>query len=299
MSVAYRSQKDLAQAKTYLLEWKLREAKDLYEPLSSYLWIRGEAELGLKVTQILLGEGILNWEGPSPEVFEHFPFRLIVLDGLTHARYEPTLRLSRFLSDRTDGKLWQIVQRAAEIEMGSLKQEQLEPDSRSDDQVTSWLQGRVREVETILETHPICVVFDRRGRTVGQFDRTGRFQAAEDLSRGLLPMDALSQLYFEREDAALRLSIDLELSRLAAAALKGYRGSIVLLDPKTREVLAAVSDPRTYRREGAASLNQFREPASISKLITTSAALRVGMDPNEEISHMTCRGAEKYSGHFL
>jgi peptidoglycan glycosyltransferase len=41
------------------------------------------------------------------------------------------------------------------------------------------------------------------------------------------------------------------------------------------------------------------EPASIAKLITTTAAFRAGLDPDQEIEQMVCRGAKRYSGGIL
>ena len=98
------------------------------------------------------------------------------------------------------------------------------------------------------------------------------------------------------EGDAARLSIDLELSRLALEALGGARGSIVLVEPRTGAVLAAVSDERTAVAEGPAAFTQRREPASIAKLLTSAAAYRAGMDADVEIKRMTCGGVERYGG---
>jgi peptidoglycan glycosyltransferase len=98
---------------------------------------------------------------------------------------------------------------------------------------------------------------------------------------------------------ALRLTLDLELSRSALAALGGRRGSIVLVDAPSGGLLAAVSDERTSAAEGAAALTQRLEPASIAKLLTTAAAYRSGLDPDALISRMTCTGVERYGGEPL
>ena len=93
--------------------------------------------------------------------------------------------------------------------------------------------------------------------------------------------------------AGLRLSLDLELSRIAKAALETARGSVVLLDPRTGGVLAAVSDPVTERVGGTPAFEDRREPASISKIVTTAAALRAGIDPDTFLKRLECRGAER------
>ena len=101
------------------------------------------------------------------------------------------------------------------------------------------------------------------------------------------------------EGDAARLSIDLGLSRVALEALGEHRGSIVLVEPRTGAVLAAVSDERTAAAEGAAAFTQRREPASIAKLLTSAAAYRAGVDADVEIKRMTCGGVERYGGKPL
>ena len=98
---------------------------------------------------------------------------------------------------------------------------------------------------------------------------------------------------------AARLSVDLALSRAAREALGGRRGSIVLVEPRTGAVLAAVSDERTAAAEGAAAFTQRREPASIAKVLTAAAAYRAGLDADAEIGRMTCTGVERYGGKPL
>ena len=98
---------------------------------------------------------------------------------------------------------------------------------------------------------------------------------------------------------AVRLSVDLSLSRAARESLGGRRGSIVLVEPRTGAVLAAVSDERTAAAEGAAAFTQRREPASIAKVLTAAAAYRAGIDADAEIARMTCTGVERYGGKAL
>jgi peptidoglycan glycosyltransferase len=98
---------------------------------------------------------------------------------------------------------------------------------------------------------------------------------------------------------AVRLSADLSLSRAAREALGGRRGTIVLLEPRTGTLLAAVSDERTAAAEGAAAFTQRLEPASIAKVLTAAAAYRAGIDADAEIGRMTCTGVERYGGKPL
>ena len=74
------------------------------------------------------------------------------------------------------------------------------------------------------------------------------------------------------QQAGLRLTLDLDLARLARQALGRWRGTIVLLEPRTGSVLATVSDPRTRARElvtGALSRGR------VTALVIASAAVFV------------------------
>jgi peptidoglycan glycosyltransferase len=95
------------------------------------------------------------------------------------------------------------------------------------------------------------------------------------------------------------LSLDWELTRIALQALEGYRGSIVVISLATGDILTAVSDQVTLEREGWAAFYQAREPASIMKLLTVTAAMRAGIGVDEKLAQMTCRGAERYQGGIL
>jgi peptidoglycan glycosyltransferase len=166
-----------------------------------------------------------------------------------------------------------------------------------------------------------AVVRDRRGALVGGLDGQGRLALAEGLDPLLLPpfekdpprrrrlparREPALPYWLSPEDAraaarsgGLRLTLDLDLARLALESLGRWRGTIVLVEPRTGSILAAVSDPRTRAREGPAAFSQRREPASISKIITAAAAYRSGIDADAAIGRMTCRGVERFGGRPL
>ena len=101
------------------------------------------------------------------------------------------------------------------------------------------------------------------------------------------------------------LGIDSKLQKAAADALGGRRGAIVALDPRTGAILASVSVP-TYdpnavvdpsrQQDAFAQLQQAADrpllnrvtqglypPGSIFKVVTASAALENGFDPNKKL----------------
>ena len=88
----------------------------------------------------------------------------------------------------------------------------------------------------------------------------------------------------------LRLTLDLDLARLALDSLGRWRGTIVLLEPRTGAILAAVSDPRTDRPGGPGRLH----PASRAGLDLQDHHRRRrvpdGIDAHDAISRMTCKG---------
>ena len=138
----------------------------------------------------------------------------------------------------------------------------------------------------------------RDGRTLARL-QDGELEVAPDIDARLVPR-ALADLEVDRGAHTLHTSLDIELSEIAFRAFGRFRGSIVLLDPWTGEILAAVSDRRTHKRvEGTPAFEQMREPASISKLITTAAYLRAGGDPDARLSRMACRGHLSYDGQRL
>jgi peptidoglycan glycosyltransferase len=141
------------------------------------------------------------------------------------------------------------------------------------------------------------LLVDQQGALVATSDGSGvALESAE--AAGLVP-GLVERVGPTGGALAVRLAVDLELSRLALAALGDARGSIVLLDATSGALRAAVSDARTLATEVAAPFTQRREPASIAKLLTAAAAYRAGVDADAEIARMTCAGVERYGGELL
>src|SRR5207245_2709329 len=85
-------------------------------------------------------------------------------------------------------------------------------------------------------------VADRRGALAGFFDDRGDFHPEVGGPADWVPPAALDAVTAVRRGAGVRLSADFDLSATALAALGSYRGTVVLIDVATGEVLAAVSD---------------------------------------------------------
>jgi hypothetical protein len=161
---------------------------------------------------------------------------------------------------------------------------------------------RLQEALRLHAAGAVTFVRDRNGALVGSRDGAGVFHLADEIEPTLVPSAALAALATLSPDArwpGVRLSLDLDLTRLALQVLGKHRGTIVLLEPRSGAVLAAVSDARTARREDDAAFTQRREPASIAKILTTAAAYRAGIDADAAIRAMSCDGVELYGGEPL
>lgn len=146
-------------------------------------------------------------------------------------------------------------------------------------------------------------VRDARGLELGALDHMGRFVAVDAEAEGCVPAPVRAalarQAAHDPPPAGLRATLDLRLCRLARAALGDARATIVLLEARTGALLAAVADDVTSQRMPEAPFVERREPASTAKLITTTAALRAGLDPDAEIARMACLGSQAYEGGTL
>jgi len=248
------------------------------------------AEHALRTSLLLEGPVTAAVAGMEPTA-EHLPQLLHA--ALREGRPDQVLELL----DPVGLEAYPVHAAAALFELGA--QQESEATWQRADGTSSGFERRLAVARELRRQGVEDLVRDRRGRLLGGFAAAGSFEALPAVPPEVLPRAFVESLLAERPFPGRRLTIDLELSLLAADALTGARGSIVILDPASGDVLAAVSDPRTWAEGGTPALQERREPASIAKLITTSAALRAGIDPDRAIAGMTCRGAVRLSGELL
>jgi len=115
----------------------------------------------------------------------------------------------------------------------------------------------------------------------------------------------------------LRLTIDLDLQRVAEQALNGHNGAIVAMDPHTGEVLAMASRPtfdpnafsirirpadwtRILNDPNHPLLNKAIQaqlaPGSTFKIVMSLAGLQEGVAQN---MHVFCNGGASFYGHYF
>ncbi len=264
------------------------------------------ARVGLRVARALTGaaddapvdaRGLAALDVSLPGLLE---------DALRAGRLEACGALARLLSSAGD-PVGGVYLAAVEVELGDhdaararvARRAKLFADTALGRAVVETLEWRARGVTLLLR--------DRRGRLLGALNaatgsgrihpgraaRDGRFfEPRDELAAACVPAGVLEALARLGPVAGTRLTLDLDLCALALQARGEQRGSIVLLDAATGALLAAVSDERTRRREPSAALTQLREPASTAKLITTTAALRAGVDPDEFLRRRRCHGSQ-------
>ena len=294
LSSHYSDEKILALAKLQLLDKEYESAERSFSRLKGSLWRSEEGRVGAVLCSILAGKDSETFRlDPSGSVSEEFPYRLLLFQSLADRRFKACSRLAELLEEERGWAT--LFKAAADLELGSPPFLEGLPDEPKD----SWLLQRLLQTQGWLEKSPQRVVYDRRGAPIGLALAEGSLQLAKGIDELLVPTVAEHHLRLATKGGGLRLSLDLELSKMALSALDGFRGSIVILSAETGDVLVAVSDRRTVEKEGLAAFSQAREPASISKLITTTAAIRSGLNVDAEVSQMSCQGAERYRGGIL
>ncbi len=287
----------LSGARSLLVRGDSAGARKVLGELKRSPWAEQLARSGLDLVAALDGirPHAVDEETPPGADPGVFPTALIARAAFDRGEYEATLRVTE-LARSAGAATVPLLTTAAWIEAGGIEEARhLDPGAAS---ISGTLARRVAHHLATPEEQGGVLLRDRSGQPIGT-------AAGETLRLGnhvrpeLVPRAVTVAVAGHRPAGSLRLTLDLELSEAAYKAFGRYRGSIVIVDPHTGEILAAVSDRRTWRRGGTPAFDQLREPASIAKLITTTAAMRAGYQPDAEMRGMRCRGHESYSGKRL
>ena len=282
---------EVERARALLLAGDPERALALFARVQRLPGLRVRATSGQKLAQAFLGQdpgGILPSETQADFPAQH----LLVLAAAREPGGGGRRALATLLA-RSGERLAALDLAALELDAG---QDALAAGRLASDPAA--FQGRAlgREIRAVLAERAsgaVTVVRDRLGRRLGYLTNQRRLVLEEDVDRDLVPEAAREATAAANPAAGARLSLDLDLSRLAKAALEDARGSVVLLDPHTGSVLAAVSDSVTLQTGGTPAFEDRREPASISKIVTTAAAMRAGINPDAFLKRLECRGATR------
>ncbi|HVS31500.1 MAG TPA: penicillin-binding transpeptidase domain-containing protein [Thermoanaerobaculia bacterium] len=126
------------------------------------------------------------------------------------------------------------------------------------------------------------LVLDRQNRTIAMYEMNNRdlvaintdFAALVEKEAGAATIEAHLSAFDPNE--TIETTLDPAVQKAAMAALAGFRGSLVAIDPRTNEILAVAST----RGSGALSnlaLEQQYEPGSVIKVLTALNALSSGV----------------------
>jgi peptidoglycan glycosyltransferase len=294
----------LAEGRRLLVEGDLDGAAAELERLRDSGRVGPQARAGLEVVGAARGADAAPAADPAAVVQRAgVPLRPLADGAMRAGRHRAAIALGRLMAAAGDtaGLAYQA---AALVELGRDGEARAVVASAPSAFGREGLGGDVVAVLDLLGRGAATIVRDRAGRLLGATDGAGAYLPAEGIAAEWIPRAALV-----RPPAAgpgegapsrgLRLALDLGLTRAAAEALAGRRGAVVLIDPASGEVRAAVSDAASFAAGGTPALDQQREPASIQKLITATAAMRAGLDPDAEIARMTCAGSARYGDGSL
>jgi peptidoglycan glycosyltransferase len=145
------------------------------------------------------------------------------------------------------------------------------------------------------------------------FDRTGHALASYQIANpDLVTIDAQFAPVIDRHAGAVTIgahlqklgvnesidtTLDPEVQRAALAALGGFRGSLVAIDPRTNEILAIASNIGAGPLENLAIEHQY-EPGSVVKMLTGLDALSGGTDIKSMFPY-DCKGDLVIEGRHL
>ena len=293
-----RHEAALAEGRRLLLEGDFAGAAATFAPLQGSSRVGARARGGLTVARAAgddSGGPASSIAGPGAKATidaAGVPLRPLLDGAMRNRRYGAVLALGGLVAEAGDSS-GLAYQAAAHVERGHDDDARALLAAHPEAFEVPGLGREVAQVLALRSGGPVIVVRDDAGRLLGSVDGAGQFQAANGVPKEWVPPLALRDLR-PGATAGARLAIDLALSRIAAESLAGHRGSIVLLDPATGAVRVALSDAATFAEGGTPAFDQQREPASIQKLVTSTATLRAGLDPDAEIARMTCTGSQRY-----
>ena len=149
------------------------------------------------------------------------------------------------------------------------------------------------------------MVGDIYGKTIGAETTFAKYLYGLEEDVATLLEQILSGEETGGQGQDITLTIDAALSEYIYKKMEGRRGSVVVLNYKTGEILASISiltfDPITVKTDeleesalvDRATMGRY-PPGSIMKIVTASAATEQGLDPT-----YTCTGSDIIGGQFV
>ncbi len=171
----------------------------------------------------------------------------------------------------------------------------------------AWSEGTTRKYHQTQSIRRACshVVGDIYGKTIGAETTFAKYLYGLDSNISVLLDQILSGEEAGGQGQDITLTIDAQLSDYIYKKMDGRRGSVVVLNYRTGEILASVSiltfDPNTVNTDeleesalvDRATMGRY-PPGSIMKIVTASAAVDQGLDLT-----YTCTGSDTIGGQLV
>ncbi|MBR3295878.1 MAG: hypothetical protein IKI62_06500 [Clostridia bacterium] len=171
----------------------------------------------------------------------------------------------------------------------------------------AWSEGTKRVYIGNENARRSCshVLGDVYGKTIGAETTFAKYLYGLDNDIGTLINRFITGDYAGANGSDITLSIDSELSKHIYSKMGGKRGSVVVMNYKTGEILSSVSiltfDPKTVNTEhlkdtalvDRATMGRYA-PGSIMKIVTASKAIEKNIDLT-----YTCTGKEIINGQVV
>ncbi len=237
-----RDKKRLSTGQSRLISGDLEGANECFKALSRSWWVGNPARLGKILIKILNGEK--HYQDALPEKskikISDFNFPILLSQQLASAEYEKCLELSKIGLDYGENKS-RLFYPASLLELGKIDEARDEFSQLDSLQKSSEMGERLRETLMHIKPGTTQIVRDRNGLIIGTVGDKNEFEFAKDDFSQIIRHRYIKEVLKQSNRGGKRLSLDLELSRMAKNSLGNRRGSIVLILVKTGEIVKAVT----------------------------------------------------------
>lgn len=176
----------------------------------------------------------------------------------------------------------------------------------------AWSQDSKRQYNETKEIRRACshVVGDIYGKSIGIETTYAKQLYGLENDLFTLIQRFISGDYKGKNGKDITLTIDSELSRFIYKEMKGRRGSVVVMNYKTGEIISSVSiltfDPSTVNKDkledtalvDRATMGRY-PPGSIMKIVTASRAIDMGISMEYECTGETVIGGQKVTCKYV
>ncbi|MGH9458721.1 MAG: penicillin-binding transpeptidase domain-containing protein [Thermoanaerobaculia bacterium] len=219
---------------------------------------------------------------------------------LSRGLYEEFLRWDAAVRVRGEGEAAELYRAAAQLGAGRENEAKTTFAGVERDEVESARYAALERSIARRQEGSYPLVMDRDGRAIALWQIANRdlvpvntdFAPLVDRSAGSFTFEA--NLDRNGTASVLDTTLDARVQKAALAAIAPYRASLVAIDTRTHEILAAASSPGEGGPRNLAFAGEY-EPGSIVKVLTALAAYDAGIDPAKQFP-MECDGVIEIDG---